>query len=145
MTAFWDLDKGIVVGSKAELMHSLDILEIEGKDLGFTVKTSECMLSSPQTMSSLDQNFERADPVGFNVLGAPIETETYHAKVLFERVEKTEPLLDRLQQLDDPNAAYGILKICIGTPKLLCSLRTVKPSPSVLKCHFILTMQRGIA
>ena len=48
-------------------------------------------------------------------------------------MEKTEPLLDGLQQLDDPHAVYGILKICIGTPKMLYSLRTVKPSPSVTK------------
>ena len=48
-------------------------------------------------------------------------------------MEKTEPLLDRLQQLDDPHAAYGKLKICIGTPEMLYSLRTVIPSPSVTK------------
>ena len=53
-------------------------------------------------------------------------------------MEKIEPLLDRLQQLDDPHAAYGILKICFGTPKMLYSLRTVKPSPSATKVllHF---------
>ena len=53
-------------------------------------------------------------------------------------MEKTKPLLDRLQQLDNPHAAYGILKICIGTPKMLYSLRMVKPSPSVTKVllHF---------
>ena len=84
-------------------------------------------------MSSLDQNIKRADPEGFEVLGAPIGTETYHAKVLSKKVEKTEPLLDRLQQLDDPHAAYGKLKICIGTREMLYSLSTVVPSPSVTK------------
>ena len=95
-------------------MHSLDTLENEGKDLGFNVKTSKCMLWSPQTMSSLDQNIKRADPDGFEVLGAPIGTETHHAKVLSKSLEKTEPLVDSLQQLDDPHTAYSILKICIG-------------------------------
>ena len=98
------------------------MLENEGKDLGFKVKTSNCLLWLLQTMSRLDQNFKCADPLGFEVLGAPVGTETHHAKVLFKRVEKTEPLLDRLHQLDDPHAAYGILKICIGTPKMLYSL-----------------------
>ena len=104
-------------------MHNLDILESQGKDMGFIVTTSKCMLLSPLTMSSLDQNIKRADPVGFEVLGAPIGTETHHAKVLCKRVEKNEPLLDRLQYLDNPHAAYGIL--CIGTLKMLYSLRTV--------------------
>ena len=53
-------------------------------------------------------------------------------------MEKNEPLLDRLQQLDGPHAIYCILKICIVTPKMLYSLRRVKPSPSVSKVlpHF---------
>ena len=53
-------------------------------------------------------------------------------------MEKTEHLLDRLQQLDGPHAAYGIFKICIGTRITFYSLRTVKPSPSVTKVllHF---------
>ena len=90
-------------------------------------------------MSSLDQNIKRADPEGFQVLGAPIGTETHHhAKILAKRVEKTEPIQDHLQKIDDPQAAYGILKICIGTPKIRYSLRTDKPSPSVTEVllHF---------
>ena len=53
-------------------------------------------------------------------------------------MEKTELLQDHLRQLDDPHAAYGILKICIVTPKMFYSLRTVKPSTSVIKVliHF---------
>ena len=94
---------------------------------------SKCMLWSPQNMSNLIQNLELADPEGFEVLRAPIGTEAHHAKVLSKRDEKTEPLLDRYDQLDDPHAAYGILKICIGTPKKLYSPRTFKPSPSVTK------------
>ena len=41
----WYLDDGILAGTEAELLHSLDILESEGKDLGFNVRTSKCMSS----------------------------------------------------------------------------------------------------
>ena len=92
----WYFDDDILAGNEAELMHSLDVLESEGKDLGFIIKTSKCRLWSPLTMSSLDQNIKRADPVGFEVLGAPIGTETHHAKVLCKRVGKNQPLLDCL-------------------------------------------------
>ena len=52
-------------------------------------------------------------------------------------MEKIEPLLGSLQQLDYPHAAYGILKIYIGTPKMLYSLRTVKKkAPQLLKYFF---------
>ena len=62
------LDDGILAETEAELMHSLDILESEGKDSGFNVKTSKCMLWSSQTMSRLDQNIKRADHEGFGEL-----------------------------------------------------------------------------
>ena len=86
-----------------------------------------------QTMNSLDQNIKRADSEGFEVLGAPIGTETHNAKILSKRVEKIELLSNRLQQFDDPHAAYGILKICIGTPKLLYSLAKLSQAPQLLK------------
>ena len=95
-------------------------------------------------MSVLDENIKRADPEGFELLGAPIGTETHHAKILSKRLKRTEPLLYRLLQIDDPHAAFGILKICIGTPKMLYSLRTVKQIPSVTKVTLHLTMHRGI-
>ena len=141
----WYLDDCILAKTEAELFHRLDILESEGKDLSFKVKTSKFMLWSPQTMSSLDQDIKRADPKVFEVLGVPNGKETHHAKFLSKRVEKTGPLQDRLQQLDDPHAAYGILQICIGTPKMLYSLRTIKPSAHLLKSYFVSTMHRGIA
>ena len=34
----WYLDDGILAGTEAELLHSLDILESEGKGLGFNVR-----------------------------------------------------------------------------------------------------------
>ena len=67
------------------------------------------------------------------VLENSIRTECHHAKVLSKRVDKTEPLLDRLQQPDDPHAVCDTLKICFGTPKIMYTLRTVKPSPSITK------------
>ena len=84
-----------MAGTEAALMHSLDILESEGNELAFNVKTSNCMLRLPQTMSSIDQNIKRADPECFDVFGSPIGTEAHHAKVLSKRMEKIEPLLDR--------------------------------------------------
>ena len=84
----WYLDDGILAGTETELMHSLDFLESEGKDLSFNLKTSKCIFWSPQTMSSLDQNLKRADHDGFEVLGAPVGTETYHVKVSSKSVGK---------------------------------------------------------
>ena len=68
----WYLDDGILTGTEAEPMHSLDDLERVGKDLGFA-KTSKCILWSPQTMSSLDQNINRADPEVLKYSGRQLE------------------------------------------------------------------------
>ena len=95
----WYLDDGILAETETELMHSLDFLESEGKDLSFNLKTSKGIFWSPKTMSNLDQNIKRADHEGFEVLGAPIGTETNHVKVSSKSVEKIQPLLGRLQHL----------------------------------------------
>ena len=49
LTNFCCLDNGILAGTEAELMHSLDIFESEGKDLGFNVKTSKVCCGCPKS------------------------------------------------------------------------------------------------
>ena len=44
----WYLDGGFLAGTEAEFLQSLDILESEGKDLGFRVKTSQCFRGHPK-------------------------------------------------------------------------------------------------
>ena len=85
----WYLEDGILTGTEAEVMLSLDVLESEGKDLGFNLKTSKCIIWSSQTMSSLEANIERADLEGFEIPRAPNGTDTHHAKVFSMKVEKT--------------------------------------------------------
>ena len=42
-------------------------------------------------------------------------------------------LLENLSYIDDPQWALGILRYCLGTPKLVCSLRTNTPSDRCFK------------
>ena len=141
----WYLDDGILVGTEAELMHTFEILESEGKDLGLNVKTSKCMLWSPQTMSSLDQNIKLLILNVLKYSGRQLERRLIMPMFYPRGLKKIEPLLDRLQQLGDPHAAYGILKICFGTPNCCTLYAQLSHAPQLPKFYLILTMHRGIA
>ena len=42
-------------------------------------------------------------------------------------------MLDNLHHLNDPQCTLGILRYCLGTPKLVYSLRTNTPSNEMLE------------
>ena len=126
-------------------MHSFDILESESKDLGFNVKTSKCMLWSPQTMRSLDQSIKRADPEGFEVLGAPIGTEAHHAKVLSKGWRKLSLSLIVYSNLTILMQLMAYLKFVLVLPKCCTLYAQLNQDPQLLKSYFVSTMHKEIA
>ena len=69
----------------------------------------------------------------FNVLGAAVGSKDFVASCLKRRVRKILSMLDNLHHLHDPQCALGILRYCLGTPKLVFSLRTNTPSNELLE------------
>ena len=52
---------------------------------------------------------------------------------LNERIGKIGVLFDKLDYLDDPQCALGILRHCIRSPKMVYSLRCQTPTSPVIK------------
>ena len=52
---------------------------------------------------------------------------------LNERIGKIRVIFEKLNYLDDPQCALGILHHCIGVPKMVYSLRCQTPTSPVIK------------
>ena len=75
----------------------------------------------------MDKRIKRNSKEGLEILGAAIGKPSFVAASLRKRVNKIEKLLN-LAYLDDPHCALGILRSCLGPPKMVYSLRCNTPS-----------------
>ena len=65
---------------------------------------------------------------GIEILGAAIGSDAFVSSCLLKRVKTLEELLENLAYGDDPQYALGILRFCLGAPKMVYSLRCNSPS-----------------
>ena len=63
----------------------------------------------------------------------PLRIENLHCMKLKERIGKIGVLFEKLDYLDDPQCALGILGHCIESPKMVYSLRCQTPTSPVIK------------
>ena len=61
---------------------------------------------------------------GFEVLGAAVGSKEFVASCIKRRFQNILSMLDNLHHLNYHQCALGILRNCLGTPKLVYSLRT---------------------
>ena len=92
------------------------------------MRKDKCKLWSIIDLPSVDREVTRNMGNGFEVLGAAVGSPEFVSSCLQKRVQKVVSLLENLSYLDDPQCALGILRYCLGTPKLVCSLRTNTPT-----------------
>ena len=124
----WYLDDGFVAGLEDQIRTTLDILANEGPKRGLDLRKDKCELWSIIDIPSVDREVTRNMGNGFEVLGAAIGSPELVPSCLQKRVQKVVALLENLSYLDAPQCALGILRYCLGTPKLLYSLRTNTPT-----------------
>ena len=70
---------------------------------------------------------------GLEVLGAALGSPEFFCMKLNDRIGKIRILFEKLDYLDDPQCALGILRHCIGGPKMVYSLRCQTPKSPVIK------------
>ena len=121
----WYLDDGFVAGSEDQIRTTLDILANEGPKRGLYLRKDKCELWSIVDLPSVDREVTRN--MG-KVLGAAVGSPEFVSSCLQKRVQKVVSLLENLSYLDDPQCALGILRYCLGTPKLVFSPRTNTPT-----------------
>ena len=124
----WYLDDGFTAGSEDHFKQTVEILDNECPERGLISRKDKCELWSIKDLPSVDQAEKRNLGNGFEVLGATVGSKDFVASCLKRRVQKFLSMLDNLHHLNDPQCALGILRYCLGTPKLVYSLRTNTPS-----------------
>ena len=77
----------------------------------------------------MDIRIKRNDISGLEVLGVALRTPEFVCMKLNEKIGKIGVLFDKL----DPQCALGILRHCIGSPKIVYSLRCQAPPSPVIK------------
>ena len=118
----WYLDDGIIAGTEIELCKALEILSESGEKFGLELRKDKCELWSFESMTKIDSLIKRNCVDGIEILGAAIGSDAFVSSCLLKRVKKLEELLDNLAYVDDPQCALGILRFCLGAPKMV-SLR----------------------
>ena len=66
-------------------------------------------------------------------MGAAVGSPRFVASSIQKRVQKIGKLLENLEYINDPQCAIGILRSCLGAPKMVYSLRCNTPSEEAVK------------
>ena len=123
------MDDDILSGTHQQLSTALNLLTNLGEGCGLALRIEKCELWSPVDLNAIDNRVKRNNNEGLEILGAAIGNPSFVAASLSKRVSKIEKLLIfRLAYLDDPHCALGILRSCLGAPKMAYSLRCNTPS-----------------
>ena len=125
----WYLDVDILAGTHQQLCTALNLLTNLGEGCGLELRIEKCELWSPVDLNDIDKRVKRNSTKALEILGAAIGNPSFVAASLRKRTNKIEKLLVfRLAYLDDPHCALGILRSCLGAPKMVYSLRCNTPS-----------------
>jgi hypothetical protein len=127
----WYLDDGLLGGPEEQLAKALDIILTESPSIGLSIRLDKCELWCTEDLPSINTDIPRNFTDGLEVLGAPIGSPTLAAAAFARRVDISAVLLSRLDSLDDSQCSLGILRSCVGSPKLSYSLRTSAPDPAI--------------
>ena len=128
----WYLDDGFVAGSEDQIRTTLHNLANEGPKRGLYLRKDKCELWSIVNLPSVDREIVRNTSNGFEVVGAAVASPEFDSSCLQKRVHKVVSLLENLSYLGGPQCALGILRYCLGTPKLVYSLRTNTPTRDLI-------------
>ena len=136
------LDDGVMGGSAAAVSSALRTLQAGGASYGLTLNLRKCELIVPSGQLSAsarslfprpllhdeETNASRVNLDGdFELLGAPIGSQTYCAKVVTDRATKAKETLAAVAQLPDPQVGLRLLRNCAGYCKMVFAMRTVDP------------------
>ena len=93
------------------------------KKIDLELRRDKCQLWSIESMKKVDSVMKRNCFDGNEILGAAIGSDAFVSSCLLKRVKKLVEFLDNLAYVDDPQCALGILRFCLGAPKMVYSLR----------------------
>ena len=127
----WYLDDGTLMGSPGDLAAALQILERDGPPLGLHLNRGKPLLFIPEDADADQSPLPPDIPItrrGFSLLGCPVGPPDYCEEIFQARIEKVKVSLGALQDLEDAQLEYTLLRSCLSLPKVSFLLRACPPS-----------------
>lgn len=130
----WYLDDGTIAGDTLEVAKALKLIQSEGPKRGLRVniKKTEIFWPSPDPRCCQEGVFPAdigRSPRAVKLLGRPVSLDAqFCSDIVLSRVDKTVQLMEKVQQLQDPQSELLLLRNCTGDLRLYFSLRTTSPN-----------------
>ena len=128
----WFIDDGCVVGSPGLLAAVIKLIQSDGPSLGLHInlEKSEVVYLNKKVESDdfFPEQISKHDNSDFEILGVPVGSAIHTSAFLQHKVEKAIRLMEMLEQLDDPQVAYTLLRTCVSFGKFCYYIRTIPPS-----------------
>ena len=133
--ALFYLDDGLLAGDVGAVATALRLLQREAAAIGLSLNLSKSELISlaPDDMATLLTHFPDTLLRGsdgnprvlhnFDFLGAAIGEDSFISSHTADRAAKAGDLLDALGELEDPQVALRILRVCGGFARMVHSMR----------------------
>jgi len=129
----WYMDDGGIVGTKEQLQLVWDILASQGPALGLYLNPKKC------EFSWLKKSCEDACPIvgpgtekivhvptdEIQMLGVPLGSPEFNARFVQHKLnKKTTPMMRKLAQFEDPQAAMYLLRVSLSSVRATHYMRT---------------------
>ena len=113
MLLFWN---------RPELNEALDILTVLGETFGLELRRDKCEVWSKEALNTIDSRIKINSKEPLETLSAAVGSPQNVASSIQKRVQKIEKLLEKLEYINDPQCSLGILRSCLGAPKMVYSM-----------------------
>jgi hypothetical protein len=130
------LDDGTLIGSPESLLGAIDILQLEGAEIGLSLNLSKCSLfqsetlngTTPADLSDFPPEIHRSDETGITLLGGAVGPSSYKEAFASSVLVDIAASLSALEHVDDCVVHYHLLKHCAGISRFNHVLRTSSPT-----------------
>jgi hypothetical protein len=128
----WFLDNSTIASMRQNLLKILRILEKEGPFHGLYLNYCKSLIwfgeEDPTNHNPLGCGIPCAAPNGIIVLGAPVGDVIFIPEVVEARTTKIAVVLEHLPSLNNAQAEFCLLRLCLSIPKFFCCLRICDPT-----------------
>ena len=100
-------------------------MTVLGEKCRLDFRKDKCAVWSKRAMNTIDSRIKGNSR---EVLEIFCWIPRFVASSIQKRVQKIRKFLEKLEYLNDPHSALGILQSCLGSPKMVYSIRCSTPS-----------------
>jgi hypothetical protein len=131
------MDDASFLGEHQDLRKVVEVMGREGPKYGLHLNKQKTEIwwwpdkFSQEDRDLYDRDLQQNRSDGFKLLGCPLGSSEFCSKLFLSRVSKAEEIMAKIPTLEEPHAAYMLLRQCAGFPKISFALRT-SPPPAIM-------------